>query len=130
MVVENAAPIMLLVRDTQDPDPTVDEDGDGITDNEGDGIWDTAVIVIGIRFDMNGTEIDGRVDPKIRIVGIESTITVPSSTYQQFVINVNLNPRWIFVELPTMMLFSSMNISRQDILPRINNCNRPNTCIT
>ena len=47
----------------QDPDPTVD-DGDGITDNEGDGIWDTAVIVIGIRFDMNGTEIDGRVDPK------------------------------------------------------------------
>ncbi|MDP6906365.1 MAG: MMPL family transporter [Candidatus Thalassarchaeaceae archaeon] len=33
-------------------------------DTNDDGIWDTGVIVLGIRFDMTGTGIDARADPK------------------------------------------------------------------
>ena len=63
--VENAGELISnFVRDTQDPDPNVDEDGDGITDNEGDGIWDTGVIIMGISFDMTNTDINPRSDPK------------------------------------------------------------------
>ena len=47
-MVENAGSLMdSFVRDTNE-----------------DGIWDTAVVVIGIRFEMEGTQIDPRVDPK------------------------------------------------------------------
>ncbi|MED5486811.1 MAG: MMPL family transporter [Candidatus Thermoplasmatota archaeon] len=47
-LVENAGSLMdSFVRDTND-----------------DGIWDTAVVVMGIRFDMEGTQIDSREDPK------------------------------------------------------------------
>ncbi|PDH26053.1 MAG: hypothetical protein CND85_03630 [Marine Group II euryarchaeote MED-G33] len=35
-----------------------------VRDTNGDGIWDTAVIVMGIRFEMEGTQIDARVDFK------------------------------------------------------------------
>ncbi|MDP6325043.1 MAG: MMPL family transporter [Candidatus Thalassarchaeaceae archaeon] len=35
-----------------------------VRDTNGDGIWDTAVIVMGIRFEMDGTQIDARPDPK------------------------------------------------------------------
>ncbi|MDG1525699.1 MAG: MMPL family transporter, partial [Candidatus Thalassarchaeaceae archaeon] len=35
-----------------------------VRDTNGDGIWDTAVIVMGIRFEMEGTQIDPRVDFK------------------------------------------------------------------
>ena len=35
-----------------------------VRDTNGDGIWDTAVVVIGIRFEMAGTQIDPRPDPK------------------------------------------------------------------
>ncbi len=47
-MVENSGSLMdSFVRDTND-----------------DGIWDTAVIVMGIRFEMEGTQIDARPDPK------------------------------------------------------------------
>ena len=47
-MVENAGSLMdSFVRDTNE-----------------DGIWDTAVVVIGIRFEMEGTQIDARPDPK------------------------------------------------------------------
>ena len=47
-LVENAGSLMdNFVRDTND-----------------DGIWDTAVIVMGIRFEMRDTQIDARPDPK------------------------------------------------------------------
>ncbi|MEE2624744.1 MAG: MMPL family transporter [Candidatus Thermoplasmatota archaeon] len=63
--VEEAGSLLtIFVRDTQDPDPHVDEDGDGITDNEGDGIWDTGAVIMGISFDMTNTDITPRVDPK------------------------------------------------------------------
>ena len=35
-----------------------------VRDTNGDGIWDTAVVVMGIRFEMEGTQIDSRDDPK------------------------------------------------------------------
>ena len=35
-----------------------------VRDTNDDGIWDTAVIVMGIRFEMEGTQIDARPDPK------------------------------------------------------------------
>ena len=35
-----------------------------VRDTNADGIWDTAVVVIGIRFEMEGTQIDARPDPK------------------------------------------------------------------
>ncbi|MDP6325832.1 MAG: MMPL family transporter, partial [Candidatus Thalassarchaeaceae archaeon] len=34
-----------------------------VIDTNGDGIWDTAVVVMGIRFDMAGTDVDTRTDP-------------------------------------------------------------------
>jgi len=47
-MVENAGSLMdSFVRDTND-----------------DGIWDTAVVVMGIRFEMEDTQIDSRPDPK------------------------------------------------------------------
>ena len=47
-MVENSGSLMQsFVRDTNDDD-----------------IWDTAVVVIGIRFDMSDTQIDPRYDPK------------------------------------------------------------------
>ena len=47
-MVENAGNLMdSFVRDTNE-----------------DGVWDTAVVVIGIRFEMEGTQIDARPDPK------------------------------------------------------------------
>ena len=46
--VESAGPLLSnFVRDTNE-----------------DGIWDTAVVVMGIRFDMEGTDINARPDPK------------------------------------------------------------------
>ena len=63
--VEDAEPLLSsFVRDTQDPNPNVDENEDGIPDNEGDGIWDTAVVIIGLKFDMTDTAITPREDPK------------------------------------------------------------------
>jgi len=63
--VEDAEPLLSsFVRDTQDPNPEVDENGDGIPDNEGDGIWDTAVVIIGLKYDMTETAIFPREDPK------------------------------------------------------------------
>ena len=35
-----------------------------VRDTNGDDIWDTAVVVMGIRFDMSDTQIDPRYDPK------------------------------------------------------------------
>ena len=35
-----------------------------VRDTNGDNIWDTAVVVVGIRFDMDGTDISPRNDPK------------------------------------------------------------------
>jgi len=35
-----------------------------VRDTNGDGIWDTAVVVMGIRFEMEGTQIDSIDDPK------------------------------------------------------------------
>ena len=35
-----------------------------VRDTNQDGIWDTAVVVMGIRFDMEGTDINARPDPK------------------------------------------------------------------
>tara|TARA_Y100000768_G_scaffold221587_1_gene167028 strand:- start:3399 stop:6479 length:3081 start_codon:yes stop_codon:yes gene_type:complete len=35
-----------------------------VRDTNGDNIWDTAVVVVGIRFDMEGTDISPRNDPK------------------------------------------------------------------
>ena len=35
-----------------------------VRDTNGDGIWDTAVVVMGIRFEMEGTQIDSIPDPK------------------------------------------------------------------
>ena len=34
-----------------------------VIDTNGDGIWDTSVVVMGIRFDMTGTDVDTRFDP-------------------------------------------------------------------
>jgi len=34
-----------------------------VVDSNGEGIWDTAVVVMGIRFEMEGTDIDPRTDP-------------------------------------------------------------------
>ena len=34
-----------------------------VEDTNGDGIWDTAVVIMGIRFDMTGTDVDTRTDP-------------------------------------------------------------------
>ena len=53
-----------FVMDTQDH-PLLDENGDGIYDNDGDGIWDTGVVVIGLKFEMEGTsQYISRDDPK------------------------------------------------------------------
>ena len=64
-IVEDAESLFSsFVRDTQDPNPNIDENKDGIPDNEGDGIWDTAVVIIGLKFDMSDTAITPRDDPK------------------------------------------------------------------
>jgi predicted RND superfamily exporter protein len=34
-----------------------------VVDTNGDGIWDTAVVVMGIRFEMAGADVDTRADP-------------------------------------------------------------------
>lgn len=53
-----------FVMDTQDH-PLLDENGNGIYDDDGDGIWDTAVVVLGLKFDMEGTsQYISRDDPK------------------------------------------------------------------
>jgi predicted RND superfamily exporter protein len=35
-----------------------------VIDTNGDGVWDTAVVVMGIRFEMDGTDVDPRTDPE------------------------------------------------------------------
>ena len=35
-----------------------------VRDTDGDGVWDTGVVIMGIAFDMSGTEIPPRDDPK------------------------------------------------------------------
>ncbi|MFL2493814.1 MAG: RND family transporter [Candidatus Thalassarchaeum sp.] len=65
--VEDAEPLLSsFVRDTNDLDLNVDsdEDGDPTNDLDGDGIWDTAVVIIGLKFDMSDTAITPRDDPK------------------------------------------------------------------
>jgi predicted RND superfamily exporter protein len=57
------------IPDQQDTvDRLVENAGDLMTnfvrDTNGDGVWDTAVVVMGIRFEMEDTQIDARVDPK------------------------------------------------------------------
>ena len=52
-----------------------------VRDTNNDDIWDTAVVVIGIRFDMSETQIDSRDDPKGKPVK-PSKITKPSSSMQ------------------------------------------------
>ena len=34
-----------------------------VVDSNGDGVWDTAVVIMGIRFEMDGTDVDPRTDP-------------------------------------------------------------------
>ena len=56
-----------FVMDTQDH-PLIDENSDGIYTNDGDGIWDTAVVILGLKYDMEGTDIPARQDKKEGIV--------------------------------------------------------------
>ena len=49
--------------DTQDH-PLLDENGDGNYNNDGDGIWDTGVIILGLKYDMDGTDIPARQDKR------------------------------------------------------------------
>ena len=53
--------------DTQNH-PLLDENGDGNYNNDGDGIWDTGVIILGLKYDMDGTDIPARQDKKDGLV--------------------------------------------------------------
>ncbi len=57
-IIEQAPGLFdLLIKDTNDMDPTVDSDNDGnfTNDLDGDGIWDTTAIVIGMHHDPSVT---------------------------------------------------------------------------
>ena len=66
-----------------------------VVDSNGDGVWDTAVVIMGIRFEMDGTDVDPRTDPdgneildhKAFIQHVKSVITDCKSNpdiYNQF----------------------------------------------
>ena len=105
--VEDAEPLLSsFVRDTQDPNPEIDEDGDGITDNEGDGIWDTAVVIIGLKYDMSGTAIIPREDPK------GETEENPTGV---------LRDHRAFIEYAEVLIYEKSNISDCQICHRVYN---------
>ena len=57
-IIEQAPGLFdLLIKDTNDMDPTVDSDNDGnfTNDMDGDGIWDTTAIVVGMHHDPSVT---------------------------------------------------------------------------
>ena len=63
-----------------------------VVDTNGDGVWDTAVVVMGIRFDMAGTDVDSRTDPdgneildhKAFIQHVKSVIAECARSYDAF----------------------------------------------
>ncbi|DAC33411.1 MAG: MMPL family transporter [Candidatus Thalassarchaeaceae archaeon] len=64
LVSQTEALLSSFVMDTQDH-PLLDENGDGDYNNDGDGIWDTGVVILGLKFDMEGTDQKiSRPDPK------------------------------------------------------------------
>ena len=63
LVSQTESLLSSFVMDTQDH-PLLDENGDGNYNNDGDGIWDTGVIVLGLKYDMDGTDIPARQDKK------------------------------------------------------------------
>ncbi len=63
LVSQTESLLSSFVMDTQDH-PLLDENGDGNYNNDGDGIWDTGVIILGLKYDMDGTDIPARQDKK------------------------------------------------------------------
>ena len=63
LVSQTESLLSSFVMDTQDH-PLLDENGDGDFNNDGDGIWDTGVIILGLKYDMDGTDIPARQDKK------------------------------------------------------------------
>jgi len=63
LVDQTESLLSTFVMDTQDH-PLLDENGDGDYNNDGDGIWDTGVIILGLKYDMDGTDIPARNDKK------------------------------------------------------------------
>ena len=63
-----------------------------VIDTNGDGIWDTTVVVMGIRFDMTGTDVDTRTDPngneildhKSFILHVKAVINDCSINYNEY----------------------------------------------
>ena len=105
--VQDAEPLLSsFVRDTQDPNPEIDENDDGITDNEGDGIWDTAVVIIGLKYDMSDTAIIPREDPK------GETEENPTGV---------LRDHRAFIEYAEVLIYEKSNISDCQICHRVYN---------
>ena len=105
--VQDAEPLLSsFVRDTQDPNPEIDENNDGITDNEGDGIWDTAVVIIGLKYDMSDTAIIPREDPK------GETEENPTGV---------LRDHRAFIEYAEVLIYEKSNISDCQICHRVYN---------
>ena len=105
--VQDAEPLLSsFVRDTQDPNPEIDENNDGITDNEGDGIWDTAVVIIGLKYDMSDTAIIPREDPK------GETEENPTGI---------LRDHRAFIEYAEVLIYEKSNISDCQICHRVYN---------
>ena len=67
LVSQTESLLSSFVMDTQDH-PLLDENGDGNYNNDGDGIWDTGVIILGLKYDMDGTDIPARQDKKDGLV--------------------------------------------------------------
>ena len=63
LVSQTESLLSSFVMDTQDH-PLLDENGDGNYNNDGDGIWDTGVIILGLKYDMDGTDIPARQDKR------------------------------------------------------------------
>ena len=107
--VEDAEPLLSsFVRDTNDLDLTVDSDGDGdpTNDLDGDGIWDTAVVIIGLKYDMSGTAIIPREDPK------GETEENPTGV---------LRDHRAFIEYAEVLIYEKSNISDCQICHRVYN---------
>lgn len=63
LVSQTESLLSSFVMDTQDH-PLLDENGDGNYNNDGDGIWDTGVIILGLKYEMEGTDIPARQDKR------------------------------------------------------------------
>ncbi len=89
-----------------------------VRDTNGDGIWDTAVVVLGIRFDMEGTDISPRNDPKGKTDENPSGLIQDHRAFIEHTKELLEECGLPLCKETYTQPLSSMNLSRENILPR------------